>query len=247
LIQFVSRLAFGLSLAMAVTPPAKVPSGFYRNHLYVVMGLFVVGALAAWQSRLPSGLWLSVGGAALAYAGAVVWMYEKARLGRAILVVLAALGVAAALLGLPSGNSAGWGTVLRIVDPPLGGAVLGVTLAAMLLGHYYLNVASMDLLPIRRLVGGMGAAIGMRAVAAAAGLLAGWSAGDPAVLGEWPLLSLRWLAGLVGGLATCVMAWKTLNVPNTQSATGILYVGVIVTFLGELVSLFLSRATHYPV
>jgi hypothetical protein len=36
------------------------------------------------------------------------------------------------------------------------------------------------------------------------------------------------------------MTYKTLKIPNTQSATGILYVGVIGTFLGELTSLLLN-------
>ena len=38
------------------------------------------------------------------------------------------------------------------------------------------------------------------------------------------------------------MSWQTLKIPNTQSATGILYVAVITTFLGELTSLLLSAA-----
>ena len=42
------------------------------------------------------------------------------------------------------------------------------------------------------------------------------------------------------------MAWKTLQIPNTQSATGILYVAVIATFIGELVSLLLSGSSAYP-
>jgi hypothetical protein len=36
------------------------------------------------------------------------------------------------------------------------------------------------------------------------------------------------------------MAWKTLQIPNTQSATGILYVAVIGVFTGELLGLLLS-------
>jgi hypothetical protein len=42
------------------------------------------------------------------------------------------------------------------------------------------------------------------------------------------------------------MAWKTLKIPNTQSATGILYVGVIGTFLGELTAMLLHLDTIYP-
>jgi hypothetical protein len=36
------------------------------------------------------------------------------------------------------------------------------------------------------------------------------------------------------------MAWQTLKIPNTQSATGILYVAVIAVFLGELTAQLLS-------
>ena len=36
------------------------------------------------------------------------------------------------------------------------------------------------------------------------------------------------------------MAWRTLEIPNTQSATGILYVAVIGVFIGELTGLLLS-------
>ncbi len=42
------------------------------------------------------------------------------------------------------------------------------------------------------------------------------------------------------------MSWETLKIPNTQSATGILYVGVILTFLGEVAGLLISRETMYP-
>ena len=57
-------------------------------------------------------------------------------------------------------------------------------------------------------------------------------------------LGLRWLAGLFGPLLLAWMTWQTLKIPNTQSATGILYVVVIVTFIGELVSGLLSQS--YP-
>jgi len=43
------------------------------------------------------------------------------------------------------------------------------------------------------------------------------------------------------------MAWQTLKIPNTQSATGILYVAVITVFIGELTSLLLSGGTAFPV
>ena len=54
--------------------------------------------------------------------------------------------------------------------------------------------------------------------------------------GQIVSLALRWLAGLIGILGLAGMTWQTLKIPNTQSATGILYVAVIFAFLGELSS-----------
>jgi Co/Zn/Cd efflux system component len=57
---------------------------------------------------------------------------------------------------------------------------------------------------------------------------------------------LRWSFGLVGVLALVWMAWQTLKIPNTQSATGILYVAVIGVFVGELTGLLLSAESAFP-
>ena len=60
-------------------------------------------------------------------------------------------------------------------------------------------------------------------------------------------MSLHWLAGIVGVGLLAGLTWQTLKIPNTQSATGILYAAVILAFIGELMSQLLSAATHYPV
>jgi hypothetical protein len=51
---------------------------------------------------------------------------------------------------------------------------------------------------------------------------------------------MRWLAGLVGLPVLLVMARKTLDIPNTQSATGILYVACLAAILGELTAQLLA-------
>ena len=48
--QFLLRLAFGLAVGMAITSPQQVFSGFYRNHLYVTLGLTTLAALVRAQS-----------------------------------------------------------------------------------------------------------------------------------------------------------------------------------------------------
>ena len=64
---------------------------------------------------------------------------------------------------------------------------------------------------------------------------------------QWALfVMLRWLFGLVGVAILTWMAWKTLEIPNTQSATGILYVALIGTFVGETMALLLSAESLFP-
>jgi hypothetical protein len=54
------------------------------------------------------------------------------------------------------------------------------------------------------------------------------------------------MTGIVGAMITAVMSWQTLKIPNTQSATGILYVGVMFVFLGELTAELLSYGAVWP-
>ncbi len=263
LTQFLFRLSFGLSLSMAITPPSKVTSGYYRNHLYVLLGLNVLAVLAAVAEPAQFRLWPPLIAACLSYAGAVAWLYEKRQAGFAILLLLAITTLVGAWLATPGlfessgamptalrGYDADAGanlqalTALRLLDPLTAGLLLGSTMAAMFLGHWYLNTPTMELAPLRRLVFLMAAAVIARAVVCAAGLVLQISlAGAPPL----PFIALRWLAGLIGALALAVMTWKTLQIPNTQSATGILYVGVIAAFLGELTSQLLSAGTVFPV
>jgi len=42
------------------------------------------------------------------------------------------------------------------------------------------------------------------------------------------------------------MVWRILRYRNTQAATGVLFVGVIVTFIGELSATLVSRELHVP-
>jgi hypothetical protein len=60
-------------------------------------------------------------------------------------------------------------------------------------------------------------------------------------------VALRWLAGLVSVLGLAWLTWQTLKIPNTQSATGILYAAVILAFIGELTSQLLSAEARYPI
>jgi hypothetical protein len=232
---------------MGLTSPARVTSGYFRNHLYVLLGLNVMATLAAFTDRESLTVWPVLTAAMVSYVGAVAWLYEKPRLGIPALLVVAGLDLVACWLNQPPASNLTWpGAVLHVVDPIASGLLLGATMAAMFLGHWYLNTPTMELAPLLRLLRLMAGALAVRIAASAAGLI-GLATHDQLAVLNLPLLALRWLAGLVAMAAVIWMTWQTLKIPNTQSATGILYVGVILTFLGELVALLLSRGSPFPV
>ena len=252
--QFVLRLSFGLALAMALTSPRQVTSGFFRNHSYVLLGLNVLAALAAWAERSQLYLWPPIIAAVLAYLCCVAWLYQMPKLGMLVLWSVAAISLIGALIDLPidartrlerGGDMLG--PVLWRLDPMASGQLLGTTIGAMFLGHWYLNTPTMEIGPLRRLLRLMAEAIVVRAVVCGAGLAALSFHGVELSTAQWLMIGLRWAAGITGVAILTWMAWQTLKIPNTQSATGILYVAVITVFIGELTSLLLSGGTAYPV
>jgi hypothetical protein len=135
----------------------------------------------------------------------------------------------------------------RAIAVPSSALVLGLTMAAMLLGHWYLNSPGMELAPLRRLLMLAAVAVIGQMLLAAAGLVGELYAATQNVSLTWLLfIALRWSFGLFGVLVLLWMAWQTLKIPNTQSATGILYVAVIGVFVGELTAALLSAESTFP-
>jgi len=176
------------------------------------------------------------------------------KLGMLVLWSVAAISLIGALIDLPidartrlerGGDMLG--PVLWRLDPMASGQLLGTTIAAMFLGHWYLNTPTMEIGPLRRLLRLMAEAIVVRAVVCGAGLAALSFHGVELSTAQWLMIGLRWAAGITGVAILTWMAWQTLKIPNTQSATGILYVAVITVFIGELTSLLLSGGTAFPV
>jgi hypothetical protein len=245
LAQFLLRLSFGLSAAMLAVSPRQVTSGYYRNNAYVLLGLNALAALVLWLAppESASHVWPAAVAAVASYLGAAAWLYEKTGPGLLALAIVAAGSLTGATFNHPAPLSGvaeptDW---LRLTDPAAGGAVLGVTMAAMLLGHWYLNAPGMPLAPLFRLINLMIASLVVRAALATMSHFLAVRAGEMFDVTQWLFVALRWLTGLIGAVVVAVMARETLKVPNTQSATGILYVGVIVTFIGELTSLLMSQ------
>ena len=246
LVDFLCRFGWGLSLALVLTPAALVPGGFFRVNLLVILGLSTFAALLA-RTAVPGSLWLLPAVTAIAaWMGSIVWLAERRRAGLFFCGLCAAL-LAAATVWLSTASTAPAGAAAwPAMERLLSGLVVGLTVHAMLLGHWYLNAPGMRVDALRRLIDwalvAWGAQLAVTAAAAfAAGtLVPGRAAGTAIDHATVALVSLRWLAGLVGLPGLLWLSRKTLDIPNTQSATGILYVACIAAIIGELSSQLLS-------
>lgn len=252
LVQFLFRLGFGIALSLGITPSKLVSSGFYRVHLWVLMGLHTLAALASFSNQGVPNQGIVAGlAAALAvccYVGAVAWLYDRASVGMLVIQLVAAGSLAGAALATQwNPATSTFGLVLAALDLAAGGLLIGTTISAMFLGHWYLNTPSMDLIPLKRLILLMGVSVIVRGLLCGIGLVLQVMATQDLTFNFWLFILFRWLSGLMGTLALAWLAWQTLKIPNTQSATGLLYAGVVLTFLGELTSQLLSVDLLYPV
>jgi hypothetical protein len=230
LIDFLCRFGWGLAVGLLLTPTTLVTGGFFRINLLVVMGLATFAALLAGTALPGSTAFLAAGAAVLAWAGSAAWFARRDRLG-GLLCAASGASLAVVVGGI---GAAGGGSVGAVVAPLLSGLVVGLTVHAMLLGHWYLNAPGMRIDALKRAIDVALGAWAAQFVMAAAGAWWGMPAvatGDRAALA---MASLRWLAGLVGLPILLVLSRKTLDIPNTQSATGILYVACLAAITGEL-------------
>jgi len=242
-------------IAMAITSPRHVTSGFFRVHLWVAMGINALAAMVVYMigsdyvpelrdQLLSQSILLTVG----SYAGAVCWLYEKHKPGRIVIILLALLTGYTAWIATPGFNTWDMRQILiESSDIITSCMAVGSIMTAMLLGHWYLNTPTMDLVPLRLLLKFAAVAILLRVITITIGEACLIMYQSELVNTQWWIfVGLRWLAGIIGTSIMLWMAWVTLRIPNTQSATGILYAATILVFIGELTAQILSDTGLYP-
>jgi hypothetical protein len=235
--DFAVRLAAGLAGLLLLTPWRVVPPAFFRTHCLVILGLLVLAALFLGTGGAAFGL--AVGGAVLAYVASIGWGLGLRRIGAP--ATLGVLVLTVALLLWPSQLATLRGLMLagRLTSAFL----LGSTLSAMLLGHHYLIASGMSISPLQRFVGCMALALGIRTILALLGLLL---LGDSSTVSGIPgplFLAMRWGIGLIGTAMATALAWQTVRIRSTQSATGILYIAMTFVLVGELTGMIVDRDT----
>ena len=243
LADFAIRLAFGLAISILMISRRSVPLPFFRTQAHVILGLLVLAALD--QAR--AGGWMRLPGSL-----SPVRPWRTCRLWRGGWASpiseserrLSPLSPPAVGWRSPPGRPSAGVWSANASSRLASGFLVGATLSAMLLGHYYLTAPAMTLEPLKRVVAlialGLGAlpARGDRPVDCA-GRLHGAGAlpidPDPRIF-----LAVRWGLGFVAAAISTYMTWKTAEIRSTQSATGILYITMIFVLFGELTSLVLA-------
>ncbi len=242
--------------------------GYFQMNALIVLCLLGL-AVAVWALHpfQPFGGSPAAGNAALltSLAGAfayyaLVWR-ERWRPARwAVTAALAGSGAALLIAG----------PQLARLDPPLpyrdlllaaglasSALLLGWSLVTMLLGHWYLIAPRLSFRHLMLFCQVLLAVVLVRAAIVAAGMGAAAVAEPGAGPDPWRHLAgfegegmffwFRLLWGLAIPLTLAVMALHCARRGSNQSATGILYVLVVGTFIGEITALYVSLATGVPV
>ncbi len=123
--------------------------------------------------------------------------------------------------------------------------LLGFSMTAMWLGHWYLTQPKLPIDELRRVTLALAALLLARLLMASyTGVIRLWPMSEIELYrflatstGIFLLMRAAW--GLVMPLGLVWMVWKTVQIRSTQSATGILYVLLLSILAGETLSLYL--------
>jgi hypothetical protein len=260
LFLFLAHLGVGIVFTLAfVSREAGVK--FFRFNA----GLAAILLAVAFALRPPETWSTGLGRLAvpaLVVAEAAIFLYW-ATVGRALASVrpaIVATAVGAGLIALvaqgvnqASGLSAQAMTVASFLSSA---ALLGGACTAMILGHWYLVIPSLQVSHLQSIVKVHIASMVVRVVVVAAAVfmaIVSWQPGmGPSFRGY--ILSVsgiffwqRVLFGLVGPGLLSYLTWETAKIRSTQSATGILYVDFFTVVVGEVLAKYLLLATRVPV
>ena len=176
-------------------------------------------------------------------------------LGGAALAGIAAIVLQALAISIDRSAAA---QALTVASFLTSSAMLGGACTAMILGHWYLVLPSMEVSYLQSIVGLHILSMTARVVVVAAAVwfaIATWRPDLDAGPGfrhyifsiEGIFFWQRVLFGLAGPAVLSYLTWETAKIRATQSATGILYVDFFTVVVGEVLAKYIVHATRVPV
>ncbi len=136
--------------------------------------------------------------------------------------------------------------VFGLAALPLGALALGGSDAAMLLGHWYLVTPKLSPAPLQTAALVVVAAVALQIALVLSTLSRGLLVGALDQTGLVVALAIRIGVGLLMTLGVALAGWWTARM-NTQSSTGLLYVGLGTAIAGEISARVLFFLTGAPI
>ncbi len=262
LFLFLAHLGIGIAATLLIVGSAA-GAQFFRFNSGLAAVLMLV-ALAFRPTPTPVTDLESAGLVALVVATGAMLVYW-ASIGRGLAslrpwllwatVLAGGFSLVAQAIGLSAGEMAP-SAALTAVSFLSSAALLGGACTAMILGHWYLVLPSMDVSLLQSMIKfHIGSTVVRTAVVAAVvgAAFVSWQAPSGAGYGQYVLsldgvfLWQRVLFGLGSPALLSYLTWETAKIRATQSATGILYVDFFTIVVGEVLAKYLLLSTRVPV
>jgi protein NrfD len=243
-VLLVIALAFGYNsapdvMALALAPSPAAPGGLGGVSAGRDLNLLLLSTIAIVV------YWGTVGRALAKARPAILW-FSVATGSLAIIVEALTLTT---MRSLPT-------QILTVASFLSSAALLGGACTAMILGHWYLVIPSMQVSHLQSIVKVHILSMIVRVVVVVAAVflaIVTWQPGLGPSFRAYILSSRgiffwqRVLFGLAGPALLSYLTWETAKIRSTQSATGILYVDFFAVVVGEVLAKYLLLATHVPV
>lgn len=266
---FLTEAAAGSLLVTLALPPRAAGRLFFRYAVAQSCTLVILGVALSSVTDNPPRLSTLLFGTAVVALLISAGLFHRGSPGAGMAMMVPGLiatlgGVMRDALGLiPMENSTTVSRVIYPLDALTSGLVTGSVLMAMVLGHFYLNIAGLSIRYLQRLTLIAIGSIAARALFLAVTLSMHHEAIGPLMrvlldTGAGPLpeggldpfvivlIMLQVVFGLLAAATFVFMAWRSAKISSTQSATGILYVALIVVIMGELAGRYLVTMTRLP-
>lgn len=277
LVLFLYQLSVGCIFTLALMPLKEVDRKFYQLScgLSSLLMAIALGLAFYYPFDLPKNFGITVAqlegwpraatGFFLAYLTVIFWSYVRLRRNKVehakgFVRFGALLGILAlAMEGLvfrPASLYGGLKALVMPIDFITAAAFLGVFMLAMVFGHWYL-VQAMPKRLLRRMTEILFIILVIRILVVGGSL---WvyavsvQGGAEAIRGMMDLWQghgiffwQRILTGLGIPLILSYMIWSTARIGANQSATGLLYVGVVFVIIGEIISKYMFIISGIPI
>ena len=261
LFLFLSHLGIGIVASLLAVSKAAGVKFFRFNAGLAAVLLLIALAFRPEPPAQTAAAGVALGTLVVSTAALLVYWATigrvLARLRPALLWTSAVAGVAALLAQALTWSAVEMGPSAALTAASFlsSAALLGGSCTAMILGHWYLVLPSMDVALLQWIVKLhiWSTLLRIAVVATVVGVaLATWQSPSGAGFERYALsiegifLWQRVLFGLAGPAVLAWLTWETAKIRSTQSATGILYVDLFTVVVGEVLAKYLLLSQRVP-